>query len=168
MKKRRSSLKQFFSKITFGILVLFILIYNPISARIMTIITAKTHDLDTELFYRLIAAESSFRALSYSRKQAIGLGQVQDKTAQYIYPQYIKGMLWFPPTNLHIAALYFRYLLNRYNQNTSLALAAYNWGESNVDRKLRDEGIIIDPEYNYHSLFENIPETYHFLPKVIE
>ena len=152
----------------FWFLVFIIIIYNPLSARLMTLAVAAAHDLDGELFYRLIDAESSFRSLAYSRNKAIGLGQVQDKTAQYIYPHYVSGMLWFPPTNLHISAIYFKYLLKKYRGNISFALAAYNWGEANVDRKIREEGVMINPETNYRYLFRNVPETYFFIRNVIE
>ena len=152
----------------FWLLVLIILLYNPLSARLMTIITARKHGLDRELFYRLISVESSFRSLAYSRSRAIGLGQVQRKTAEYIYPNYFPGILWFPPTNLHISAIYLKYLLNKYRGNVSLSLAAYNWGETNVDRKLRSENITIDSEENYRYLFRNVPETYVFIKNVLE
>lgn len=152
----------------FWLLVLIILFYNPVSARLMTLTAAAAHDLDSELFYRLIAAESSFRTLAYSRNKAIGLGQVQVNTARYIYPNYISGILWFPPANLHISAIYFKYLLRKYRQNVSLSLAAYNWGEANVDRKIREEEIMIDPNTNYRYLFRNVPETYFFIRNVLE
>ncbi|MBW6515777.1 MAG: transglycosylase SLT domain-containing protein [Candidatus Cloacimonetes bacterium] len=163
MKRKRKLVKWIF-----WILIILILIYNPLSARLMTLIVAKAHNLDTQLFYRLVAAESSFRTLAYSRNKAIGLGQVQVNTAKYIFPQYVEGMLWFPPTNLHISAIYFRYLLNKYRDNVSLSLAAYNWGEANVDRKIKEERIIIDSETNYRHLFRNVPETYFFIKKILE
>jgi len=152
----------------FWLLVVLIVIYNPLSARLMTLITALIHGIDTDLYYKMIAAESSFRTLAYSRNKAIGLGQVQVRTAKYITESYIQGSLWFPPANLDISARYFKYLLSKYRGNTSLALAAYNWGESNVDSKLRQEMITIDPEVNYRYLFTRVPETNSFIKKVIE
>lgn len=154
--------------ILFWFLVVIILIYNPLSARVMTLMTAVSHGLDTELFYKLIDAESSFRSLAYSRSRAIGLGQVQVPTARYVYRNYIPGILWFPPANLHISARYFSYLLNKYQGNVSLSLAAYNWGESNVDRRLRKEEITIDTDENYRYLFRNVPETNFFIKKIME
>ncbi len=150
----------------FWLLLFVILLYNPLSARVMTLITASAHNIDRELFYNLIAAESSFRPLAYSRKKAIGLGQVQVNTARYIYPNYIPGLLWFPITNLHISAVYYKYLLDKYRNNVTLSLAAYNWGETNVDRRLRAEGVKIEPEGNYRYLFNNVPETYFYIKKV--
>jgi|SRR5690554_780275 soluble lytic murein transglycosylase-like protein len=152
----------------FWLMVVLILIYNPLSARLMTLVTASIHGIDNDLFYSMIAAESSFRTLAYSRNKAIGLGQVKVSTARYISKNYIHGSLWFPPTNLHISAQYFKYLLKKYRSNASLALAAYNWGESNVDRKLQQEMIIIEPEVNYRYLFFRVPETNSFIKRVIE
>ena len=39
-----------------------------------------------------------------------------------------------PQVNIAYGAYYLRYLLDRYGDNESLALAAYNGGEGNVDR----------------------------------
>jgi soluble lytic murein transglycosylase-like protein len=165
MKKKtnRRLLKLFLSAV-----LLIVLIYNPISARIMTVITAAAHGLDVDLFYNLVSTESSFFTLAYSRKQAIGLGQVRVQTAMYIYPDYIPGILWFPPTNLHISALYVKYLQNKYKSNSSLTLAAYNWGETNVDRKLITEKIVVNKDTDYRHLFINVPETYHYISKVLD
>lgn len=162
--KKKSSLKL----ICFWGLIVLVALYNPLSARVMTLTAAFLHRIEPGVFYNMVAAESSFNSLAVSRKNAIGLGQVRVETAKYIIPYYIQGMLWFPPTNLHIAAVYYKYLLNRYSGNHSLSLAAYNWGETNVDIKLRQEGLVIDRDSNYREMFINVPETYHYISRIID
>lgn len=167
MRRKRAHRKRFIGFV-FWFLIFVILIYNPLSARLMTLSAALIHDIDPDLFYRLVATESSFRTLAYSRNKAIGLGQVQVNTAKYIFPHYFPGILWFPPANLHISAIYLKYLLKKYQGNVTLSLAAYNWGETNVDRKIREEGIVVEPQKNYRYLFYNVPETNSYIKKIVE
>jgi len=159
-------MKKGFIKFLFFILFMIILIYNPISARIMTFIVAYIYDLDSDIFYRQIATESSFRCLAYSPKKAIGLGQVKKETANYIMPSVGSYLLWFPPINLIISAKYTNYLLKKYNNNWSLALAAYNWGETNVDKRIKN--MKIKTNKNYKKLFSDVSESYSFIEKIYE
>jgi len=166
-KKGRPQKKRILS-LFFIIIILFVVIYNPLTAMLLTTYTAKQNNIDTKLFYRMISTESSFFTLAYSKKGAIGLGQVRATTAKYISPEYPKVALWFPPTNLQISADYLNYLLKKYRGNKSLALAAYNWGETNVDKKLKEMGITVEPERNYRDLFVRVPETYSFIGKILK
>jgi len=159
-------MKKGWLKFFFYFLILFILIYNPISARIMTVATATFHNLNIALYYKQIAAESSFRSFALSKKGAIGLGQVLPGTAKYIQPKNPTLFLWFPPSNLHTSAKYMKYLLKKYDKNWSLSLAAYNWGETNVDKRIRK--LEIERDKNYREIFSDIPETYTFIGKIIK
>ncbi len=159
-------MKKGWLKFFFYILILFILFYNPVSARIMAVTTATFHNLNISLFYKQIAAESSFRSFALSKKGAIGLGQVLPGTAKYIQPKYPAFFLWFPPSNLHTSAKYMKYLLKKYGKNWSLSLAAYNWGETNVDKRIRK--LKIERDKNYREIFSDIPETYSFIGKILE
>lgn len=163
---RRKRKKRF--KILLWLFLAFFLIYNPVSVRIMTVTAAAAHKVDTKVFYNLVEAESSFNSFAYSSQKAIGLGQVKPSTAKYIFPNYVPGMLFFPPANLHISAKYYRYLFDKYSGNHSLSLAAYNWGEGNVDRKLHEEGINISPDADYREVFRNVPETYHYIYRILD
>ncbi|HPH61412.1 MAG TPA: lytic transglycosylase domain-containing protein, partial [Candidatus Syntrophosphaera sp.] len=76
-----------------------------------------------------------------------------------------RGMLYFPHYNLSISARYLKYLRERFDNNWTLVLAAYNWGESNVGRRMR--GIRIDPEADYRERFSDIRETYGYINKIM-
>jgi len=162
--KKSSSTKRIIS-VLLVLLVLLILLYNPVSIRIMTVGVAIWHGLDPVIFYRLIRTESSFRSFAVSDAQAIGLGQIRESTAQYIHKEHKRGLLFVPLYNLNLAAKYLKYLLKRYDGNWSLALAAYNWGETNVSSRFRK--VSIDPQKDYRSRFKDIPETYHYIGKIL-
>lgn len=163
---KKSKLKRFVLQFILLILALIILLYNPISLRLMTLGYAIYYKLDPIKFYRMISAESSFRSFAVSHQQAIGLGQVQENTAFYMRTSHKRGLLFVPFYNLKISALYMKYLLGRYNGNWSLALAAYNWGETKVDKRIK--GISINPQENYVYLFNDIPETRIFITKILK
>ena len=146
------------------LLVGLILFYNPISIRIMTIGVAVYYGIDPGIFYRQIKAESAFRSFAISRKQAIGLGQIKESTAFYIHEKHRRGMLFVPLYNLKLAARYDLYLLKKFNGNWSLTLAAYNWGETNVLKRVNLSQI--EPDKNYKHLFKDIKETYNYIERI--
>lgn len=154
--------------IQFILLSLIILVFNPISVRIYTLIIAKQNGLNVRYFYNQIEAESSFRCFIHSYVNAIGPGQVTKETAAYIQPDLNPKRLWLPWDNLAVSAKYTQYLLNKYKGNYSLALAAYNWGETNVDNKLKYHNINIVRHLNYRYLFKNVYETDAFIKKILE
>jgi soluble lytic murein transglycosylase-like protein len=158
-------MKSFIINLLFSVLTLIILVYNPFTVRTMAIGVAHAYHLDTHFFYKLIKQESTFRSLAISRQKALGPGQVREGTARYLDSKYQKGMLYFPYYNLRISAQYIQYLLNKYNHNWSLTIAAYNWGETNVDKKIST--IDVQPDADYRELFENVRETYNLLNHVL-
>ena len=100
--------------------------------------------LDPALIAAVIFAESKFRDQT-SPTGAKGLMQIQPATARFIARR--SGGTAFeirdlatPQINIAYGSFYLRYLLDRYGQNVVLAVAAYNGGESNVDRWLADSG----------------------------
>ncbi len=163
--KKKSRIKRIVYFPLVLLLILMILIFNPVSVRLMTLGTAVAYGLDPGIFYRLINTESRFRSFAVSPAQAIGLGQIKESTASYVHMSHKRGMLYFPPYNLSISARYLNYLRERFNNNWTLVLAAYNWGESNVEKRMK--GIRIDPEADYRESFSDILETYGFINKIL-
>ena len=94
--------------------------------------------LDPSLVAAVIYAESRFRDQT-SHAGARGLMQITPATAAYIArrsggTRFEQGDLATPQINIAYGTFYLRYLLNRYDGNAVLALAAYNGGQGNVDR----------------------------------
>jgi soluble lytic murein transglycosylase len=99
---------------------------------------AREKRLDPALIAAVIFAESKFRNRT-SATGAKGLMQIQPETARYIAR--LSGAQTFqvsdlgtPQINIQYGTYYLRYLLRRYGGNQVLAVAAYNAGETNVDR----------------------------------
>src|SRR5438067_1528581 len=100
--------------------------------------------LDPALLAAVIYAESKFNPRD-SSTGAKGLMQIQPDTARFIArrsggTQFTVADLSDPQTNISYGAYYLRYLLDRYDTNETLALAAYNGGETNVDRWVARSG----------------------------
>lgn len=92
--------------------------------------TARRHDVDHALVKAVIHAESGFNPLATSNKGARGLMQLMPATAA----QYGTDDLYDPAQNIRAGVRHLKYLLTRYKSNVSLAVAAYNAGESAVKR----------------------------------
>ncbi|HUR84983.1 MAG TPA: lytic transglycosylase domain-containing protein [Solirubrobacteraceae bacterium] len=105
---------------------------------------ASAKRLDPSLVAAVIYAESRFRDQT-SHAGARGLMQITPATARYIArlsggTQFEQGDLATPQINIAYGTFYLRYLLDRYDRNEVLALAAYNGGEGNVDRWVAGSG----------------------------
>ena len=104
---------------------------------------ARDKGLDPSLVAAVIYAESRFVDGRTSSAGAEGLMQLTPGTAHYIArksggTQFRESDLATPQVNIAYGAFYLRYLLRRYSGNETLALAAYNAGEGNVDRWISD------------------------------
>jgi soluble lytic murein transglycosylase-like protein len=121
------------------------LAYEPIIAR-----AAELHKVDAELLKAVIVVESAFDARAVSSAGAQGLMQLMPKTASRF------GVLdaFDPEQNIYGGARYLRELMDLYDRDYELVLAAYNAGEAAVDRSGRQI-----PPY---------PETLRYVPRVLK
>lgn len=90
---------------------------------------ARKNNLPPELVAAMVHTESDFRRTLVSQKSAQGLMQIVPSTARKL------GIRdpFDPQQNIAAGTRYFRYLLDRFDSET-MALAAYNAGEGNVER----------------------------------
>jgi soluble lytic murein transglycosylase-like protein len=91
---------------------------------------ADRYHVDPALVRAVIQTESNWNASALSRKGAVGLMQLIPTTAQ----RFGANDAFNPKQNVEAGVRYLRTLLERYNGNLDLALAAYNAGEGAVDR----------------------------------
>jgi soluble lytic murein transglycosylase-like protein len=91
---------------------------------------ALEYELDPSLIRSIIAVESAFNPMAVSSKGARGLMQLMPETAERL------GVSdpFDPDQNIRAGVRHFRSLLDTFNNNLILSLAAYNAGENLVQR----------------------------------
>ncbi|HEX9457846.1 MAG TPA: transglycosylase SLT domain-containing protein [Thermoanaerobaculia bacterium] len=89
---------------------------------------AKKFDVDAALVSAVIKAESDFNDRELSNKGARGLMQLMPSTAE----RFGVTDSYDPVANIYGGVRYLRWLLQTFNGNADLAVAAYNAGEGNV------------------------------------
>lgn len=110
---------------------------------------ARDQRLQPALIHAVVRAESAYDHKAVSSKGAIGLMQLMPATAS----RYGVGNAEDPRQNLSGGARYLRYLLGMFENDLSLALAAYNAGENAV--------------IEYGRRIPPYPETRNYVRKVL-
>lgn len=129
---------------------------------------AKKYDLDPIFIASVIHAESKFRVLAHSNKDAKGLMQLTTRTAEWAATEigledYTEDSVFEPQINIELGSWYLSRLLNQYDGDYVLALSAYNAGSGNVSKWLGDENYSKDGESLYYIPF---PETRNYIERV--
>jgi soluble lytic murein transglycosylase len=130
---------------------------------------AHKKDLDPALVAAIIYQESKF-ADRTSSAGARGLMQITPDTADFIAKQsggirFTHADLATPQINIAYGTWYLRWLLDRYDGRTTLAVAAYNAGFGHVDDWVRKAGgaDAFDPRTDIP-----FPETKHYVLQVLQ
>ena len=105
---------------------------------------AAEHRVDPLLVTAIMHVESGFRPDAVSPKGAKGLMQIMPATGEWAAAQmglesYSEEMLFDPEVNVAIGVWYLANLRRLFDNDTALALAAYNGGRANVLRWLEEE-----------------------------
>jgi soluble lytic murein transglycosylase-like protein len=89
---------------------------------------AKEEGMDPDLIRAVVAVESGFDPHALSSSGAMGLMQLMPQTAAI----YKVEDPWDPYENVRAGSRYLKHLLDRYNNDLRLTLAAYNSGPTTV------------------------------------
>jgi soluble lytic murein transglycosylase-like protein len=92
--------------------------------------TSSRHQVDPAIVKAIIMAESGYNPRAISKAGAKGLMQLMPKTAQDLGVE----DSFNPQQNISGGVRYFKQLMNRFNGDFKLALAAYNAGSTTVRR----------------------------------
>jgi soluble lytic murein transglycosylase-like protein len=104
---------------------------------------ARDYKLDPSLIHSIIATESDFNPKAVSSKGAKGLMQLMPATAARLGV----SNSFDPEQNIRGGVQHFRWLMDNFNNNLNLSLAAYNAGENLVQRLGRIPAIKETVEY---------------------
>lgn len=119
----------------------------PLALRNLVDTISSNHGVDPGLVRAVIKTESNFNRWAVSNKGALGLMQLIPATGK----RYGVRDFFDPQQNVNGGVRYLKSLLERFNGNLDLSLAAYNAGENLVERLGR-----VPP----------IPETTNYVRKV--
>ncbi|MCJ7774051.1 MAG: lytic transglycosylase domain-containing protein [Desulfobacterales bacterium] len=114
---------------------------------------ANRHDVEPALVKAIIMAESGYNSKAISNKGARGLMQLMPATAEMLGVE----DYYHPEDNINAGVKYFKQLLDQFDGNVKLALAAYNAGSGSVREY---KGV---PPYKATQVYiKKVFEYYHF------
>jgi soluble lytic murein transglycosylase len=142
----------------------------PLAYRETVSVIAAENRIPEPLVYSIMRAESNYLPTAVSPAGAMGLMQLMPSTAAVILPAgsfKVKGnkeILMDPEINIKCGVRHLKDILDSFNGNTVLAVAAYNAGSGNVNRWMKRLAGL-PPEL----FIENIPypETREYVKKVL-
>ena len=121
----------------------------PSDYRLFVQEASQATQVPSELIHAVISVESNYNPRALSPKGAQGLMQLMPTTAK----RFGSANSWDPRQNILTGSKYLRWLLDFFDQNVELAVAAYNAGESAVVNAGRQI-----PQYS---------ETVRYVPRVM-
>jgi hypothetical protein len=99
---------------------------------------AATYGIPETLLLAVARGESDFESTARSRANAHGVMQILWPTTANHLGIYRLTELYDPCTNIDAGARYLQEMLNRFNGNLHLALAAYNYGPERISANIED------------------------------
>jgi soluble lytic murein transglycosylase-like protein len=116
---------------------------------------AGRHDVDSDLIRAIIMVESQFNPRAKSKRGAKGLMQLMPVTAEGLDVVDLLN----PHENVHAGTRYIKILLDRFDGNLKLALAAYNAGPQSVIRydgvpPYKETRLFIAKVFDYYAAFK--------------
>jgi soluble lytic murein transglycosylase-like protein len=126
-------------------------LFHPIIIR-----AANRHDVDPALVKAIIMAESGYNPNAISKKGAKGLMQLMPSTAEALGVEDVFN----PEQNISGGVRYFKRLVNRFDGDVKLALAAYNAGSKKVRHyqgipPYKSTQYYIKKVFKYYNLYKN-------------
>lgn len=164
-----------------GVIALFLLVIlslvlvktfvYPLDYEDIVLTNSYKYDLDPYLVFAVINTESNFDKNAISSKDAKGLMQITDSTAQEMNEMTNSAdtitdeNIYDEEVNIELGCKYLASLISRYNGNYYIAICAYNAGIGNVNNWL-EEGTI---SQDLDTVNVTLPflETTNYLKKVI-
>lgn len=116
--------------------------FYPLEYQDLVFKYASQHSVSPFLVAAVIKNESKFNAKALSPKGAVGLMQIMPETASWIAKQlkindFTTAYLSDPETNIKFGTWYLSELIDEFEGNEVLVLAAYNAGRGNVKEWMR-------------------------------